>query len=359
MATRRGTCYDCGETKQIRIRQCDFWLCDECNDFRRKNPTVDPKTRFTNKSKETHKNGLTKHVATPKNPEKKSIKFSTPNPLTTKSKSPKNVTSSAKKNSSGHWKVAETPDKASVTTPCNHGNPKVSSAMATQAATADSGAVTTPSIRCSDQMCRTQPGDLTCDCFICQKDFHLACVNLTRRPARSSNWCCEQCRDVPKLLRELKNTISILSDWQRTMYDQQIELKAENKALKEQINEIIKQNQRPTVEKRADPVKSSESDISLTDTEREEDGSSWADVVRRPKRRRFTVPQPNRHEINPQRSNKRTINRNDSRNNDASRDRRLPRKNQERLPRSHKQSNTMNVHYDRHRPRKQNIIYTH
>ena len=184
------------------------------------NPTVDPKTRFMNKSKETHDNGLTKYVASLKNPKKlKDTKFSTPNPTTTKSKTPGNVTSSAKKTSSGHWRVAEIPDKVSATTPCI---PKVTN----QAAAADSGVDKIPPIPCSGQSCRTQPGDLTCDCFICQKDFHLACVNLTRRPARSSNWCCEQCRDVPKLLRELRNTISILSDWQRTMYDQQIELKA-------------------------------------------------------------------------------------------------------------------------------------
>ena len=46
----------------------------------------------------------------------------------------------------------------------------------------------------------------------------------------------------------------------------------------------MKQNQHITVVKKADPVKSSESDISLTDNEREEDGSSWIDVVRRHKK---------------------------------------------------------------------------
>ena len=351
MASRRGSCYDCGETKQIRIRQCDFWLCDECNDFRQKNPTVDPKTRFMNKSKETHDNGLTKYVASLKNPKKlKDTKFSTPNPTTTKSKTPGNVTSSVKKTSSGHWRVAETPDKVSATTPCI---PKVTN----QAAAADSGVDKIPPIPCSDQSCRTQPGDLTCDCFICQKDFHLACVNLTRRPARSSNWCCEQCRDVPKLLRELRNTISILSDWQRTMYDQQIELKAENNALKEQINEIMKQNQHITVVKKADPVKSSESDISLTDNEREGDGSSWADVVRRHKKRRVTVSQAIRREINPQQSHKRTINRHDTRERsyNVSRDRKLRGMDQEPLQRSRQQSRKVNANYNRHRPRNQNM----
>ena len=59
--------------------------------------------------------------------------------------------------------------------------------------------------------------------------------------------------------------------------------------LKNKFNEIMKQNQHITVVKKADSVKSSENDISLTDNEREEDGSSWANVVRRHKKRRVTV----------------------------------------------------------------------
>ena len=141
------------------------------------------------------------------------------------------------------------------------------------------------------------------------------------------------------------------------MYDQQIELKAENNALKEQINEIMKQNQHITVEKKADPVKSSESDISLTDNEREEDGISWADFVRRHKKRRFTVSQPSRREINPQQSHKRTIDWHDSResSNNVSRDRRLRGLDQELLQRLRQQSRNVNANYNRHRPRNQNM----
>ena len=141
------------------------------------------------------------------------------------------------------------------------------------------------------------------------------------------------------------------------MYDQQIEFKAENNALKGQINEIMKQNQHITVEKKADSVKSSESDISLTDNEREEDGSSWADVVRRHKKRRFTVSQPSRHEINPHQSHERTIDWHDSResSNNVSRDRRPRGLDQEILLRSRQQSRNVNANYNRYRPRNQNM----
>ena len=115
MASRMGFCYDCGETKQIRIRQCDFWLCDECNDFRQKNPKVDRKTRFMNKSKETHENGLTKYFASLKNPRNKKTLGSQPQTQQLPKQDPKISPHLQKKTSSGHWRVAETPDKVSAT----------------------------------------------------------------------------------------------------------------------------------------------------------------------------------------------------------------------------------------------------
>ena len=77
---------------------------------------------------------------------------------------------------------------------------------------------------------------------------------LTKRPAKSSNWCCQLCKDVPSLIRQLNETINILSDWQRSMRDQQQDLKAENKALKEQIKEIIHNQRRPDAVKKRQPV---------------------------------------------------------------------------------------------------------
>ncbi len=86
----------------------------------------------------------------------------------------------------------------------------------------------TPSKLCSNQICSIKPDDVTCSCFICSKEFHLTCVHLTRRPPKTSNWCCPTCRDVPSLVRELNNTVNVLSAWQRSMYEHQQELKAEN-----------------------------------------------------------------------------------------------------------------------------------
>ena len=58
--------------------------------------------------------------------------------------------------------------------------------------------------------CSTKDGEATC-CFICQREFHLVCANLTRRPSKTSNWCCSKCKDVPTVIKKLLNSVLVLS----------------------------------------------------------------------------------------------------------------------------------------------------
>ena len=279
------------------MRQCDYHLCDKCESQRREEMKEIEKTRKLNILPSTSPTGLDKYAASLKYPKRK-YRAHVSTPLT--SGKPKKTTST------GHWTVTETPDKNSPT--------NSSHIDQSEAAAVGGSADHAPQPPCTDNLCVTKTGEMTCTCFICQKPYHLACVNLTRRPPKSGNWCCKVCKDVPSLIRELRNTVHILSDWQRSMYDQQQELRAENKALKDQINEIISRPNRQchAVEKtQVQPVNTSESDISLTDNEREEDAPSWVTVLKRGSKRKSYKLHSNKT-VNHHR-NTRTIPRNDSR----------------------------------------------
>ena len=70
------------------------------------------------------------------------------------------------------------------------------------------------------------------------------------------------------------------------MHDQQQDLKAENKALKEQIKEIIQNQRRPHADKKPQPVSNiTESDRQSIDNEHEEITSPW-NIVSRTRRNR-------------------------------------------------------------------------
>ena len=278
---RELNCYDCGvKSAKVRIRQCDFMLCDACDEKRQHEIAAISKKETESKKKDTAK------VSTPKTV-----------------KSPKKGNASAKKTSSGQWTVAVTPNKANsnkksddqpnpntkqpvcATTPSEP--PILSETVVAGNADPFDQTLPTP---CGNETCTTKPGDLTCSCFICQKVYHLNCVKLTRRPAKSSNWCCQLCKDVPSLIRQLNKTINILSDWQRSMHDQQQDLKAENKALKEQIKEIIQNQCRPDADRKPQPISNitmiTDSDRQSTDNEREEITSPWNIVGRRRRNRK-------------------------------------------------------------------------
>ena len=81
------------------------------------------------------------------------------------------------------------------------------------------------------------------------------------------------------------------------MHDQQQNLKAENKALKEQIKEIIKNQRHPDADKKPQPVSNgTESDHQFTENEREEINSPWNTVARRRRNRKHAMRTPTRNE---------------------------------------------------------------
>ena len=114
--------------------------------------------------------------------------------------------------------------------------------------------------------CSTKDGEATCCCFICQREFHLVCANLTRRPSKTSNWCCFRCKDVPTVIKKLLNSVSVLSASQKTLLDQHETLKAENSALKIQIAELVSKSNETS---RADTSSYKDKETTKTTTNKE------------------------------------------------------------------------------------------
>ena len=268
------TCHDCGISdktdKSISMRQCDWLLCNTCQ-----------ASRATGVIR---KRGSYIRGATAKTPIK-----------TTSA-------TDAKKTTSGQWQVAETPPPPPP--PSNRNSNSNTPSM---------------SVPCNSTPCVIKEGDITCCCFICQNKYHLTCANLTRRPAKTSNWCCNSCRNVPAMIADLKNNINVLSAWQKSMYEQQQALKAENSALKQQIAEIVKEQQNNWPSKRTPPTtaavhtQSSESDIPMTSSDPD---SPWIPVRNRRRRKNLPKNQTNLKDAcnqGPQKSRTQRTLRSDSR----------------------------------------------
>ncbi len=79
--------------------------------------------------------------------------------------------------------------------------------------------------RCKGPECQIKTGDACCPCFICQKDFHLHCVGLSRRPPKSSNWCCKNCSSFPAIIRQLHHAVTTLTTTQNSLQTEQTKLK--------------------------------------------------------------------------------------------------------------------------------------
>ncbi len=236
------SCEDCHKShKSVDIRQSDLLLCDKCENIRQN--AVHAKKAQT---------------------------------------------------SSGTWSV--TPTRSNTKTPTNINAP-LCTTVKKPANTTEGVPTPVPSgpQLCPGLFCTIKDNETTIACFICQKNFHLPCVQLSRRPAKTNNWCCSQCKNIPSLIRELNNNIQVLSAWQENMYSQQQELKSENKALKEQVKEllqIVKKYQPPNQKVKTDEtytfVSSDLSDIPMTDSENADVDTTWSTVTRR--RRRKTLP---------------------------------------------------------------------
>ena len=170
------TCHDCGMAdktdKSISMRQCDWLLCNQCQASR---------ATGVIRKRGSYVRGATA----------KTLIKTTP-------------ATDAKKTTSGRWQVAETPPPPPP--PSNRNSNSNTPLM---------------SVPCNRTPCVVREGDITCWCFICQSKFHLACANLTRRPAKTSNWCCSSCRNVPEMMADLNKTVNVLSAWQKSMHEQQ------------------------------------------------------------------------------------------------------------------------------------------
>jgi len=71
--------------------------------------------------------------------------------------------------------------------------------------------ISSTTFKCTNQNCSVKNEEATCCCFICQSTFHLTCVGLSRRPAKSSNWCCKNCINFPTVIRKMFNDLNSLS----------------------------------------------------------------------------------------------------------------------------------------------------
>jgi len=94
-----------------------------------------------------------------------------------------------------------------------------------------------PTIKCNDP-CVINDGESTCTCFICNKEYHLNCVGLSRRPAKTSNWCCKNCVNIPDVMRKLYHEVRSLTASQQKMDQEHIQLKASHESLKKENAEL-------------------------------------------------------------------------------------------------------------------------
>lgn len=97
-----------------------------------------------------------------------------------------------------------------------------------------------PPMKC-DGPCAIKEGESTCSCFICSKDYHLNCVGLSRRPPKTSNWCCRNCVNFPDVIRKLYHEVRSLTASQQQMELDHSQLKTSHDSLKKENAELRKE----------------------------------------------------------------------------------------------------------------------
>ena len=158
-------CADCNQTKScVTLRQSDLRLCNECQQTREIDPPKpgDPPRHLKMNSKQKSTSS-----------EINSVKVKSSNHSESASKEPEN-------------------------------------GLANYVQSLKNRGASVSSAKCNGPICQTKNGETCCTCFICQKDFHLNCVGLSRRPPKSSNWCCNTCSNVPAIIRQLQSEIQTL-----------------------------------------------------------------------------------------------------------------------------------------------------
>lgn len=211
-------CYDCKASGSgIRIRQCEYHLCDDCdtkrcNEIKQRNQTESTKNLQTmivsNKTK-SDETGLSRYV----------------NSLKSKPSPKSNDETVVTPNDSATIDAA-TPfpiDKS----PSDHEPLNVN-------------------LRCSCANCKiTSPDESRCSCSICSKEWHVACANLKKPPAKSTKWICPNCKNVHALMKTLQKTvvdlqkqIELMAADQKTLHENQNILREENSNLKKELDDL-------------------------------------------------------------------------------------------------------------------------
>ena len=99
---------------------------------------------------------------------------------------------------------------------------------------------------CSSQECSQPTNPNQCKCCICQRDFHVVCVGLRRKPSQKTSWSCPECKAdsnlaIKKLcqtITSLQQTVSELAIKQDKLNDNQKALSKENTELKRQLADM-------------------------------------------------------------------------------------------------------------------------
>ena len=241
-------CHDCGvlekNDKSVSIRQCDWLLCDECEKAR-KSGAIRKKPSSNKES-----NGLRNHTKSPKNRPKTHIPPPKPQATTEGSEE------------STLQKLFSTPSKL-----LNSGFAAASALLFDgdisnsdidgEKESASPKLAAAKSQECSSQECSQPTNPNQCKCCICQRDFHVVCVGLRRKPSQKTSWSCPECKaDTNLAIKKLCQTItslqqtvnelatkqSKLNDNQKVLCKENVELKRQLADMKENIAKLSKQS---------------------------------------------------------------------------------------------------------------------
>ena len=185
-------CHDCRKAdKSVDIRQCDYNLCDKCENKRKEDDRL-------RKEKEKPKNVTTKTTSTPAVRKKEHA-------------TPAIDQGVNKDNQSVLHELFATPTKLlnagfaaassllvnTETDPSNAQLPQVLE---------QNDELSLPPAKCSYSKCYgVGPNEPICSCSVCSNHYHLACAGLAKPPVRK--WTCFDCRDLHSLAKNLQATV--------------------------------------------------------------------------------------------------------------------------------------------------------
>lgn len=180
-------CYDCKVSRSdVSSRQCEYFLCDDCDAKRREEIKRINQTKTVDEAV----TGLSRYVES------------------LKSTIEANTDETKNDSASAFPKEQSSSDNAHPL----------------------------PNIRCSSTTCNvTTPNESRCSCFICSQEWHIVCASLKKPPAKSTKWACPNCKNIHSLMKTLQTTVA---DLQREMNF----MVAEQKSLNKKQENLCKEN---------------------------------------------------------------------------------------------------------------------